>query len=275
MPLPILNTRQEPSHSDLIRLFYKTETLWAEHVAETEQLDFATAYSNPSLNEVHEANLVRDVSLPEDRSPQQIFDEIEDYYAAKNTTCYYWSFNPAASEQVARPMLELLLSRGYQPIQSDIMALGRVAPPPAANMADVKIIPARASFRHARQLFEEDAADKTPQLAEANMMHLDDPHWDSLLAISDGVPLAHMGVFAVGEIGRIENVYVAKAHRGKGLATLMMGRVLEICARSLFKHVMLSVLPTNAAAISLYEKFSFRKIGGITNYLRPGAHIES
>ena len=77
-----------------------------------------------------------------------------------------------------------------------------------------------------------------------------------------------MGVLAVGEIGRIEGVYVGKAHRGKGLGTLMMNRVLEICARSLFKHVMLSVLPGNRGAIGLYERFGFRKIGQIINYLR-------
>ena len=111
MPLPILNTRQEPSQSDLIRLFYKTETLWCEHVAEAEQLDFGTAYTNPSLNEVHEANLIRDVSMPEDRSPQNIFEEVEEYYRAKDTVCYYWSFNPTTSEQAARPMVELVKSQ--------------------------------------------------------------------------------------------------------------------------------------------------------------------
>ena len=171
-------------------------------------------------------------------------------------------------------MVELLLSRGYQAMQSDIMVLGQIGTIVVPEIAGVKIIPARASFRHTRQLFEEYAADKTPQLAEASMMHLDDPHWDSLLAIKEGEPLAHMGALAVGEIGRIESVYVAKAHRGKGLATLMMARVLEICARSLFKHVMLSVLPKNEVAIGLYQKFGFRRIGQITNYLRPGIQIK-
>jgi len=274
MPLPILNTRQEASPSDLIRLFYKTETLWVEHVAEGEQLEMGTAYVNPTLNEVHEANLIRDVSLPADASPQQVFEEVEEYYRSKRAPCYYWSFNPTAPSEIARPMVELLLSKGYQAIQSDIMALGQIVPRAVKALEGVKIIPARASFRHTRQLFEEDAADKTPQLVEANMMHLDDPHWDSLLAIQDGAPLAHMGVLAVGEIGRIESVYVAKAHRGKGLGTLMMNRVLEICARSLFKHVMLSVLPGNRAAIGLYERFGFRKIGQIINYLRPGIEIK-
>lgn len=274
MSLPILNSRTEPSSADLIRLFYKTEGLWAEHVGQPEQLEMGTAYVNSALNEVHEANLIRDVSVPEGISPAEVFEEVEEYYRSKDSICYYWSFNPTTPAEAARPMVETLLSRGYQAMQSDIMALGQIGKIAVPEIAGVKIIPARASFRHARQLFEEDAAEKTPQLAEANMLHLDDPHWDSLLAIRDGMPLAHMGVLAVGEIGRIESVYVAKAHRRKGLGTLMMARVLEICARSLFKHVMLSVLPNNAPAISLYERFGFRKIGQITNYLRPGAKIK-
>ena len=52
MPLPILNTRQEPSHSDLIRLFHKTENLWAEHIATAEALDVGTAYANSELADV-------------------------------------------------------------------------------------------------------------------------------------------------------------------------------------------------------------------------------
>jgi ribosomal protein S18 acetylase RimI-like enzyme len=38
--------------------------------------------------------------------------------------------------------------------------------------------------------------------------------------------------------------------------------------------VMLSVMPENAVAIGLYERFGFRKIGQITNYLRPGSEIK-
>jgi len=274
MPLPILNTRSEPSQADLIRLFHKTESLWLEHIAEAQSLDVGIAYTNPSLNEVHEANLIRDVSLPDDLTPDQAYEQVEEYFAAKNIRCHYWTFNSSAPAERSRPMIDLLLSRGYRAVASDIMVLGQVISRPTMEMANVKIIPARASFKHTRQLFEESARGKTPQLAEANMMHLDDPHWDSLLAIKDGQPLAHAGVLAVGEIGRIESVYVARDHRRRGLGSLMMSRVLEICARSLFKHVMLSVLPSNSTAIALYEKFGFKKLGQITNYLLPGIDLK-
>ncbi|HEV8378547.1 MAG TPA: GNAT family N-acetyltransferase [Tepidisphaeraceae bacterium] len=271
MPLPILNTRQEPSHSDLIRLFHKTENLWADHLATAEALDVGTAYSNSELAEVWDANTIRDVALPEDLSPQDAFEQVEAHYASKGTKCFYWTFNPSAPPQRTQPLIELLLSRGYQAFSNDIMALRQAAVRPLPDIEGLKIIPARASFRHTRQILQEAVTrEKTPQLADADMLHLDDPHWDALLALKDGKPVAYMGVLAVGEIGRIDDVYVAKSHRRQGIGSLMLSRVLEICARSLFKHVLLSVNPKNTAAIELYQKFGFEKIGEISGYFRPG-----
>src|SRR3954462_9179634 len=56
MPLPMLNSRHDPSASDLIRLFHKTENLWSEHLAAAEALDVGTAYANAELGEVWDAN---------------------------------------------------------------------------------------------------------------------------------------------------------------------------------------------------------------------------
>lgn len=275
MPLPILNSRHEPSHADLIRLFHKTENLWCEHLAGAEALDVGTAFANGELAEVWDANNVRDVALSDEAGPQQAFDEVEAHYASKGTKCFYWTFNPSAPAQRTQPLMDLLVARGYQVYSNDVMAMHQAQLRPSRELAGVKIIPARASFRHARQLWEEAAARfNTPGLVEAHMLHLDDPHWDALLALKDGEPVAFAGVLAVGEIGRIDDVYVAKAHRRQGLGDLMISRVLEISARSLFKHVLLSVFPKNAAAISLYQKFGFAKVGEIAGYFLPGLNCD-
>jgi ribosomal protein S18 acetylase RimI-like enzyme len=144
------------------------------------------------------------------------------------------------------------------------MYVDRMPTAPIAIPRDhgLTIIPARASYKHARQLFEEGAGDwNTPELADADMMHLDDPHFDALLALKDARAVAHIGVLAAGEIGRIESVYVTKSMRGQGVETVMMSRAMEICARSLFKHILLGVAPHEAGAIAVYQKFGFRKIG--------------
>ena len=70
----------------------------------------------------------------------------------------------------------------------------------------------------------------------------------------------------VGPEPRIEQVFVAAALRGQGIATAMMSRAVEICARSLFKHIFLTVAPGNEPATAVYRKFGFRKIGECVAY---------
>jgi ribosomal protein S18 acetylase RimI-like enzyme len=80
-------------------------------------------------------------------------------------------------------------------------------------------------------------------------------------------------VLAVGELGRIEHVFVSASARRQGVGRTMMSRVLETCARSLFRHVMLCVRPDDRPAVGLYEGLGFRKIGQIVPYRRMGSEI--
>lgn len=275
MPLPILNSRSAPSPSDLVRLFHQTENRWCQHLGEEEQLDVGTAYANPQLQRVYDANKVTDVALPEEMAPEEAIEQVRAHFAGRAVECYSWTMNPSAPESRAKPIAELLVAQGHRAESTNLMVLDRIPPIHIPEIPGLKIIPARASFKHARMLFEENAARwDEPQVAEANMLHLDDPHWDALLALKDGHPVAHVGVLAVGEVGRIDNVYVAEAHRGKGLGLLMVSRALEICARSVFKHVLLTVGPKNSAAFALYSKVGFRKVADITAYFAPGTNLE-
>src|SRR5215210_2192039 len=146
MPLPILNSRSDPSHSDLIRLFHKTENLWAEHIAEATPLDVGTAFTNPQLDQVFDANNIRDVALPDDMTPQDAFAQVESHYAEKNVRCIYWTFNPSAPHAKTQPLIDLLLSKNHRPFSNDIMHLQQIQPRPLPEIPGLKIIPARASF---------------------------------------------------------------------------------------------------------------------------------
>ena len=272
MPLPILNQRGQPSNADIVRLFHQTENRWCQHIAEEEALDVGTAYTNPQLPGMHDANKITDVALPEGMSPDEAFEQVQAHYAARKVQCHYWTMNPSAPEAQTKPLIEHLVARGYHADSTNLMLLDRIPPIRVPAFDDVKIIPARASFKHTKMLFDESAKRwGTNEVAEADMLHLDDPHWDALLALRDGQPVAHVGVLAVGEVGRIENVYVAEAARRKGLGLLMMSRALEICARSVFKHVVLTVASRNTIAAALYAKVGFRKIADITGYFAPNS----
>lgn len=256
----------------LIRYFHKTEVEWARHMAEETQLDCGTAFCNRELPRTYMANRVLDARLPDGMSPVDAVRMAEEHFAQQEAPCWQWVMNPSADESETRPLVDHLLANGHTRVISDMMHLEHLPTQPIRIRSEgLTIIPARASFKHTRILMEESASMwHTPELADAAMMHLDDPHYDALLALKDGAPVAHVGVLAIGEIGLVEQVYVAEAARGQGISTVMMARAIEICARSLFKHVFLAVNPANDRAKAVYTKFGFRKIGDFVAYQRPG-----
>ena len=81
--------------------------------------------------------------------------------------------------------------------------------------------------------------------------------------------LATGGILAVGDLGLIADLYVTPSHRRQGLAKILLSRLLEIAARSLFKHVLLDVAPTNTSAQHLYNNAGFAKVATHTLYRAP------
>lgn len=268
MPLPILHS---PGSADLVRLFHKTELHWAQHLGDEAALDVGTAIVNPERPNVWSANQVLDAALTEGVSPAEAFEEVEAHFRQAGTRCTTWLLNPASRAGQIAPLAEHLTAAGFRPVADDILYLAGRPPAPVREVAGLTIIPARASYRHARLLAEESAAAwGESQLVEARLAHLDDPHFDALIALKDGAAVGSAGVLAVGEIGRIDQVFVSAPFRRQGFGRTLMSRVLEICARSLFKHVMLSVRPDNEPAQSLYRELGFRKVGEIVSYRRTG-----
>ena len=158
MPLPILNARSAPATSDLVRLAHQTENRWCQHLAEEEQLDVGVAYSNPRLPRAYDANKITDVSLPEGMSAEAALEQVCAHYAGRGVACYSWTMNPSAPESATKPIADLLVARGHRADSAHLMLLDRIPPLRIADVEGVKVIPARASFKHARMLFDESAA---------------------------------------------------------------------------------------------------------------------
>jgi GNAT superfamily N-acetyltransferase len=268
MPLPILHVVHAPNAATLVRYFHQTESNWTAHLAEPDGLACGTAYANPQLPNVHQANRVLDAALPAGMGADEAFGLVTKYFEQKNSRCWQWVMNPSAPAEQTAPLVEYLLAHGHAARTESILSMDRISAhgikPPSLPL---QIIPARASYKHARMLLEQCAADdREPQLADAGVMHLDDPHYDALLALHEGSAIAMAGVLSVGEIARIAQVFVSAAHRRQGVGATMLARALEICARSLHKHIFLSVTPDQTAAAALYRQFGFRELGTFTTY---------
>jgi len=267
MSLPILDLPTPVTQDALVRYFHQTEIRWTEHLGESIELDAGAAFTNPQLPNVRDANRMLMVSLPEGGSADDAIGMVDEHFAARGVKCWSWVMNPSATESLTAPLVERLAARGFQKVATDILYLRHVHALATESPPGVTIIPARASFRHARQLAEDFARESNgPQLADAAMAHLDDPHLDALLALKDGNALATVGVLASGELGRIDGLYVTEPARHHGLGRTMMSRALEICARSLFKHVFTWCDPANQSAHALYREMGFEKLADFVAY---------
>lgn len=272
MPLPVIPPHRLTSDQDLLRLYQRTERLWTEHLGEAEQLDVGVAVTNPQLPKVRDANRVLEAALPPGVSAEEAVDAVQAHYAERRTSCFAWQMRVGVDSQAV--LESHLASLGYRRYAEDVMAYAGTPTTTRhetflATLPGITVLPTRAAFGHARSLAAEtDSPDAEPTLAEARMLHLDDPHCDSLLALQDGRAVGRISVFAVGDIGRIDQVYVARSARRRGLGRLLLNRAMEICARSLFRHVLLTVDPANGPAITLYQGAGFRKIGELVNWTR-------
>ena len=270
MPLPILKSTIVATPGDLLRYASQLELAWTGHLSTETVLDCGRAFVEPKLGEVHYANRMLDAAVPPGMTAEEVVEQVHRHFAEAGSRCWQWVLNVSAPADRTGPLAELLVRQSYRQNVLDILhlpQLPRLTPP---AMGDLKIIPARAGFRHFRTLAEEGPIRRDqPQLVEAAMLHLDDSHYDALLAIRGGIPAGCVGVLSVGDIGGIQELFVSEQFRRQGVGTILMSRAMEICERSLFRHVLLSVESSNDSANRLYQKFGFQKIGQSIEYTMP------
>ena len=87
-----------------------------------------------------------------------------------------------------------------------------------------------------------------------------------LAAKSDGEIAGYIGMYSVLDEGNITNVAVFDAFRRRGIAEKLISELKSRCRQMRLSFVTLEVRAGNAAAISLYEKCGFERVGSRRNY---------
>lgn len=85
-------------------------------------------------------------------------------------------------------------------------------------------------------------------------------------AIIDGKLVGYMGMWKICDEGHITNVAVLPDYRKKGIASLLISKIIEICKCSEINNLTLEARESNIEAIHLYEKFGFESAGKRPNY---------
>lgn len=87
--------------------------------------------------------------------------------------------------------------------------------------------------------------------------------------VGDGIALVRH--HRRGVSGRIYSLAVDDAHRGRKIGQKLLTSLLEELGRRGVRKTYLEVDHSNAAAVALYEKVGFKKLGVLADYYGPGA----
>ncbi len=239
-----LNVLDHAGEMDLHRVYRRGMSLWCAHVADEMAFGPAAAFANAKLPAIPEANCVLgEVTLQQAQA-------IEAYFREAHTRPLAW-FCPSGMASPGQ-----LAELRDRPIK--LMHLASVPRDVPQLHAELTLIPARSSFRHVREV----AAAMRPgveaeQAGEAACCHLDDPHVDAVLALSDGQAVGYTAVLSTGDAGLVTDLFVRPDRRGRGYGRALAGRAFDICHRSLFKQVICALPEDEPASIAFAVRMGF------------------
>lgn len=80
--------------------------------------------------------------------------------------------------------------------------------------------------------------------------------------------IGYIGMWDVGDTGEITNVAVHPQYRRRGIASLLITELHNICIDKCISYINLEVRESNNNAVSLYEKHGFETVGLRKNYYK-------
>jgi [ribosomal protein S18]-alanine N-acetyltransferase len=92
-----------------------------------------------------------------------------------------------------------------------------------------------------------------------------------LVAATDRRVIGYALAFHSRTRAEIHSIAIAPAHRGRGVAVLLLRRIIALLRRRGFATVSLNVRLENKAAIRLYRKLGFQRLRRVNGYYEDGA----
>lgn len=100
-------------------------------------------------------------------------------------------------------------------------------------------------------------------------MDIDSPRAVNLVAAESGRVVGYAVAWVLHPYFHIGNLAVAGGERRRGVATLLLERMLGTAEQSRARLATLEVRPSNEAAVSLYSRFGFEAVGRRPHYYVP------
>lgn len=127
-------------------------------------------------------------------------------------------------------------------------------------LSDITVAPLRADLYMEASVTEKEAlgAEGWSESSISDTVHAGGTY---LAAFSGGTYIGHAGMTAAADEGYITNIAVKPEFRRKGAATALIEALLRYSAGRKLSFLSLEVRESNMAAIALYEKCGFKRVG--------------
>ena len=253
---------------DLVRLYAHTERAWLAVLGGSTPLEGGLAITAPDLRRVPEANCMLEAAIPTGATAEEVVVEAEAHFSSIGLVCQRWEPAAWATPLSVTPLMDHLSALGWTERLNRLMRLGDARTQSPALPEGISFLPERAALRQAETLARIAAAERgnEPQRAEAYMRHLDDPHVESIVALADRQAIGRIAILAMGEVGRIDELYVKPESRRQGIGQALIAHAILSCIRSQFRHVLLAVKANQVGAARLFERSGFCAVGQFKSY---------
>lgn len=118
----------------------------------------------------------------------------------------------------------------------------------------------------------ENAAFPVDAFPESEFRRLSTAHPDQfLVAEIAGAVVGYVAGSVTGDCGELASVAVDQRYRGRGIGTVLIGRLLDRFQHSGLRRCVLQVRTTNLPAIDLYKRLRFHIVRSLVAYYPDGS----
>ena len=133
------------------------------------------------------------------------------------------------------------------------------------DLSDISIV--RLQPEHAGALHELETLCFSAPWSEADIAALaSDGRAVCFVALCEDRPVGYISMYAVLDEGMINNIAVSPEHRRRKIAAKLLNALIRYCEEHGVRELTLEVRRSNSAAVSLYEKEGFFRVGERRDY---------
>lgn len=246
----------------------RSNQAYHELLCDKHTLDWGIAFINSRFGDNPLGNQFREVWIENESDAAAAIDAANECFAQADRNCYRWALAEAQNPDVIEPTL---LAAGY--VREDRLAMALTAYRDIKVNPDVRVLPARPMRTAYRAVFDEAWSiypnSMRSDCVDACVERLDDHRMDMFVAMIDKQPAGVCGLFQVGDIGRIVDVYTCRSFRRKNVASTLLAEVISMARRLQMRIVCTDVSTANDAGRSLLGQLGFVEGGRLIEYHPP------